>query len=304
MTFSEFGRTSWANDGVGTDHGSAAPHFVFGQNVKGGLYGQRPSLAGLGRWDRMAHHVDFRSYFTSVIDGWLGGGGSEALGGNYADLGLFSGPGAWHRRLAGSLGPAVVTDRRRSCRSLRSGCSIRVMAPAAWYSASSALVSGSPSRSPVSGRSPPRAVAVVANVTAVDVTQTNYFTVYPGSTPPATSNLNARPGRPVPNLVVMGIGSNGCVDVFNSHGTAHCLVDVFGYFTASGGDLVPVSPSRLFDTRTGHGIRAGKVGTAMPIDVQVAGLAGVPPSGATAVVVNLNGDGAGLPGLDELDALG
>ena len=74
MTFSEFGRTSWSNDGAGTDHGTAAPHFVLGANVRGGRYGQRPSLAGLRRWDRMPFHVDFRDYYGSVIDGWLGGG--------------------------------------------------------------------------------------------------------------------------------------------------------------------------------------------------------------------------------------
>ena len=77
MTFSEFGRTSWSNDGRGTDHGTAAPHFVFGARVKGGMYGQRPALQGLQRWDRMAYHVDFRDYYGSVIDGWMGGGGSD-----------------------------------------------------------------------------------------------------------------------------------------------------------------------------------------------------------------------------------
>ena len=88
MTMSEFGRTM-GTYGMGTDHGTAAPHFVFGQNVKGGLYGQRPALSGLARWDRMAHHVDFRSYFVLVIDGWLGGGSVEALGGGFENLGLF-----------------------------------------------------------------------------------------------------------------------------------------------------------------------------------------------------------------------
>ena len=33
-----------------------------------------PSLAGLDRWERMPHTVDFRSYYASIIDGWLGGG--------------------------------------------------------------------------------------------------------------------------------------------------------------------------------------------------------------------------------------
>jgi hypothetical protein len=133
------------------------------------------------------------------------------------------------------------------------------------------------------------AVSVVANVTAVSASEPNFFTVYPGSTiRPATSNLNAGPGRPVPNLVVMGIGADGCIEVYNSHGTAHCLVDVFGYFAAGSGDrFTPVSPARLFDTRTGHGVRGGKLPHAAPLDVQVAGNAGVPTSGATAVVMNL-----------------
>ena len=56
---------------------------------------------------------------------------------------------------------------------------------------------------------------------------------------PLTSNLNGGPGRPVPNLVVMGVGADGCIEVFNSHGYAHCLVDVFGYCTET-----PVTDSR------------------------------------------------------------
>ena len=36
----------------GTDHGTAAPHFVIGQNVKGGRYGQRPTLANVARFSK------------------------------------------------------------------------------------------------------------------------------------------------------------------------------------------------------------------------------------------------------------
>lgn len=93
-TFSEFGRTSWANESLGTDHGTAAPQFVIGPNVQGGRYGQRPTIAGLARWERMAHHVDYRSYYASLLDGWMGGGSTDVLGGTFANLGLFrSGPG-------------------------------------------------------------------------------------------------------------------------------------------------------------------------------------------------------------------
>ena len=91
-TYSEFGRTSYAGDG--TDHGSSGPQLVFGANVRGGFHGRRPRLAGLARWDRMATHVDLRDYYGSLIDGWLGGGGSAAVPGYREDLRLFrNGPG-------------------------------------------------------------------------------------------------------------------------------------------------------------------------------------------------------------------
>jgi hypothetical protein len=126
-------------------------------------------------------------------------------------------------------------------------------------------------------------------VTAVQATTRTYFTVCPGSTTrPATSNLNAVPDRSVPNLVVMAVGSDGCIDVYNANGTAHCVVDVFGYFSTSAGDrFTAVQPGRLFDTRSGQGVRAGKLVDGRPLEIQVAGRAGVPKSGATAVVMNL-----------------
>jgi uncharacterized protein (DUF1501 family) len=290
MTFSEFGRTSWSNDGQGTDHGSAAPHFVIGRNVRGGLYGMRPTLSGIGRWDRMAHHVDFRSYYTSIIDGWLGGGASTVLGGNFENLQLFSG-GPGMPPDSNTLPPAVVSppstfvpvDPFRIL-DTRDGSGGVLNRP---------LDAGERMRVPVSGigQVPATGVtAVVANVIAVDPTGPTYFTVYPGSTArPFTSNINAVPGRPVPNLVVMGVGSDGRIEVFNAFGNAHCVVDVFGYFlgTAEGDRFNPLTPARVFDTREGLGIRAGKIQHATPVDIQVAGVCGVPASGAAAVVLNL-----------------
>ena len=90
VTFSEFGRTSHANDGFGSDHGTAAPHFVFGSAVKGGFYGQRPSLNGLKAWDRMPIHVHNVDYYGSIVQGWLGGDVSTVLPGFSEDLGLFA----------------------------------------------------------------------------------------------------------------------------------------------------------------------------------------------------------------------
>lgn len=298
MTYSEFGRTPWNNDGAGTDHGSSAPHFVFGGNVRGGMYGRQPKLAGLGRWDRMAHHVDFRSYYASIIDGWLGGGSGDVLGGNFENLGLFRrGPGMVE---GGGVapGPATVTPPS----------SFMPLAPKRVADTRDGL-GGVPKRRlraeervrvkvrGVAGVAA-KATAVVANVTAVDASQPMFFTVYPGSTArPSTSNINGGPGRPVPNLVVMGIGDDGCIDVFNSHGETHCVVDVFGYFAADGGDkFQPVAPARLFDTRSGAGARRGKLAHLETMDVQVANKAGVPKNGASAVVLNLTVTEPDAPG--------
>ncbi len=49
MTFSEFGRRVAQNASGGTDHGAAAPMFMFGGGVKPGVYGKYPSLTHLYR---------------------------------------------------------------------------------------------------------------------------------------------------------------------------------------------------------------------------------------------------------------
>jgi hypothetical protein len=82
--------------------------------------------------------------------------------------------------------------------------------------------------------------------------------------------------------------------VFNSHGETHCLVDVFGYVdtTASGGATFhPVTPARLFDSRTGDGVRVGVFAPGEQVEIDVAGRAGIQASGATAVVLNLTAVG-------------
>ncbi len=71
MTTSEFGRR--VNDnGSGTDHGAAAPHFLIGGSIKGGLYGGQPSLTALDGSGNLKFNVDFRQMFASVLTDWLG----------------------------------------------------------------------------------------------------------------------------------------------------------------------------------------------------------------------------------------
>jgi uncharacterized protein (DUF1501 family) len=78
LTYSEFGRRAAENGGQGTDHGTAAPHFLLGGRVRGGFHGQQPSLTHLTDGD-LVHHVDFRSLYATVARRWWGTG-SEFLG--------------------------------------------------------------------------------------------------------------------------------------------------------------------------------------------------------------------------------
>jgi uncharacterized protein (DUF1501 family) len=70
MTFSEFGRRVEENSS-GTDHGTAAPLFVVGEGVAGGLYGEQPSLTALDSNKNLIRTVDFREVYATVLDGWL-----------------------------------------------------------------------------------------------------------------------------------------------------------------------------------------------------------------------------------------
>jgi uncharacterized protein (DUF1501 family) len=69
MTYSEFGRRVKENASKGTDHGTAAPHFLIGGKVKGGFYGSHPSLTNLHNGD-LQHTVDYRSLYTTVLQHW------------------------------------------------------------------------------------------------------------------------------------------------------------------------------------------------------------------------------------------
>jgi len=72
LTFSEFGRRVAENASGGTDHGAAAPVFLFGGNMKPGLIGQTPSLnpRDLDKGD-LRHAIDFRSVYATVLEHWM-----------------------------------------------------------------------------------------------------------------------------------------------------------------------------------------------------------------------------------------
>lgn len=72
MTFSEFGRRVTQNGTMGTDHGSAAPVFVVGSGVRGGMLGRNPVLSDLDGNGDIKYQYDFRQIYTSILEDHLG----------------------------------------------------------------------------------------------------------------------------------------------------------------------------------------------------------------------------------------
>ena len=85
MTFSEFGRTVKENGRRGTNHGSAAPMFLAGGKVKGGLVGEHPNLTDLENGGQK-FHTDFRRLYATVLDRWLGFDSQAVLGQQFEPL--------------------------------------------------------------------------------------------------------------------------------------------------------------------------------------------------------------------------
>lgn len=72
MTFSEFGRRIKSNNSIGTDHGAAAPMFLFGKNVIPKVLGTNPTLPAVATVnDNIPMQYDFRSVYASLLENWL-----------------------------------------------------------------------------------------------------------------------------------------------------------------------------------------------------------------------------------------
>ena len=86
VLFTEFGRRVKDN-GTGTDHGAGGIAFVIGDQVKGGMYNDYPSLkpADLTQGD-LAPNYDFRGFYSSIVDKWLGLDPVPIVGGTFEQL--------------------------------------------------------------------------------------------------------------------------------------------------------------------------------------------------------------------------
>lgn len=131
----------------------------------------------------------------------------------------------------------------------------------------------------------------VLNVAVTNTTAESYLTVYPSNeTRPLAANLNFTAGDTVSNRTMTKLSPSGRVTIYNNAGDADVIVDVGGTYTdqsvaGSAGAYTPLDPARILDTRSVLG--PGPVPAGGTIDVPVAGLAGVPPTGARAVVLNV-----------------
>lgn len=85
MTFSEFGRRPSENESRGTDHGTAAPLFVMGTAVKGGLHGTGPSLK-LERNQDLLFSTDFRRVYATALERWLACPADRVLDGRFEPI--------------------------------------------------------------------------------------------------------------------------------------------------------------------------------------------------------------------------
>jgi hypothetical protein len=145
----------------------------------------------------------------------------------------------------------------------------------------------------VNGLPPANVTAVAINLTATDESSSGDIVAYPDGTKlPGTSNLNYAASTDIANLVIVPVGTDGEIDLYNSgSGSTQLVGDVSGYFTSdmsAAGDTTytPAGPTRVLDTRSGLGAAKAKLAGGGTLALQVGGANGI-PAGVAAVAINL-----------------
>ena len=78
VTLSEFGRKAFENGNGGTDHGTLSSMYLFGQGLKGGVYGTNLDLSELQNGAPINRQFDYRQVLTTLLQDWMGAD-TEAL---------------------------------------------------------------------------------------------------------------------------------------------------------------------------------------------------------------------------------
>jgi hypothetical protein len=173
------------------------------------------------------------------------------------------------------------------------------------------VVSGCPTGAPsCTGSLPTTDAATVAlNLTGVSGTASTFLSVVPPngsdqcpSGAPGFSNLNIGAKNNLPNRVIVPLGPDQDVCVYNSAGTINFVLDVNGWFgngseTSAGASFYAIPPLRLCDTRpsslTGYATECSghTLGQAATLTVPVAGVDGLPVTGGSsppvAIIANI-----------------
>lgn len=139
-------------------------------------------------------------------------------------------------------------------------------------------------------RVPASATAVAFNLTATGPTAATFVTAWPNGAPrPHASNVNVLAGETAPNMVIVPIGTGRKVNLFNNAGSVDLIADLSGFYTPDYGALyVPVTPTRVLDTRDGRGtFNAAPIGPGKTIAYRVQDE--FIPAEAIATVMNLTG---------------
>jgi hypothetical protein len=133
--------------------------------------------------------------------------------------------------------------------------------------------------------------SVALTVTVTRPQAQGYLTAYPdGSARPVASNVNFRPAQRTSNLVVVAVGANGRVALYNgSAGTVQMVADVSGHYASDtanrAGSFVATTPTRVLDTRTGLGAATPAGGGT--VRLPVLGRGPVPSTAVSSVLVNV-----------------
>ncbi|GAA2142687.1 hypothetical protein GCM10009760_28100 [Kitasatospora kazusensis] len=132
---------------------------------------------------------------------------------------------------------------------------------------------------------PGYATAAVLNLTATGSDTGGFLTAYPSGTPrPGTSNVNFGARQTVPNQVIVPIGADGKVTLYNHTGHTDVIADVFGSYSPNADSFfTPVAPTRLVDTRTAKSTLGPDGKLVVPTGA---------PAGTSAAVLNVTSTGS------------
>ncbi|MFJ7264530.1 PKD domain-containing protein [Streptomyces globosus] len=123
---------------------------------------------------------------------------------------------------------------------------------------------------------PPDAQAVALNLTGTGATTETHVIAYAEPDKrPTTSNLNPEPGKDKSNQVIVPVGPDGTITLYNNAGSTDLVLDVVGYYHEWGGGALftAVVPKRLADTRTTGKLAPGATTTVAGLPADAVGAA-------------------------------